>query len=98
MERISDAVVWASAPVVIEAARRAASAHEDAGLSVLSIDDVEARFQERKSLDVSPSANAYLTQQVERSQHFGEIFFTDKNGFNAALTNPTSDFVQRDEN
>lgn len=98
LERISDVVVWASAPIIIQAARRAAEEHEKIGLDDLSIDDIEARFSESKSLNVSPAANRFLIQQIRRSSHFGEVFFTDKFGFNTALTNPTSDFVQRDEN
>lgn len=98
LERISDVVVWASAPIIIEAAKAAAVAHKKIGLVDQGIDEIEARFKKRKSLNISPAANRYLIQQVRRSSHFGEVFFTDKNGFNTALTNPTSDFVQRDEN
>ena len=98
LERISDVVVWASAPIILKAAKSAAEAHQKIGLVDLEIDDIEARFKTRKSLNVSPAANRFLIQQIRRSSHFGEVFFTDKHGFNTALTNPTSDFVQRDEN
>lgn len=98
LERISDVVVWASAPIVLNAAKQGAIAHQQAGLVDLPIDDIEARFQQRKSLNISPASNRFLIQQIRRSSHFGEVFFTDKHGFNTALTNPTSDFVQRDEN
>ena len=98
LERISDVVVWASAPIIIQAAKAAAEAHQKVGLVDQSIDEIEARFKKRKSLNVSPAANRFLIQQIRRSTHFGEVFFTDKHGFNTALTNPTSDFVQRDEN
>ena len=98
LERISDVIVWASAPIILQAAKSAAEAHKKVGLVDQSIDEIEARFKSRKSLNVSPAANRFLIQQIRRSTHFGEVFFTDKNGFNTALTNPTSDFVQRDEN
>ncbi len=98
LERISDVVVWASAPIIIEAAKTAANAHKKVGLVDKTIDEIEAQFKKRKSLNVSPAANRFLIQQIRRSTHFGEVFFTDKHGFNTALTNPTSDFVQRDEN
>jgi methyl-accepting chemotaxis protein PixJ len=98
LERISDVVTWVSAPIIVEAAKAAASRHEKEGLTNLDIAAVEARFQTRKSFNVSPRANNYLKLQIGRSEHFGEAFFTDGNGFNVALTNPTSDFVQRDEN
>ena len=98
LERISDAVTWASAPIIVEATKKAAVLHREQGLTEMSINDIEARFQTTKSLNVSPLANSYLSGQIKRSEHFGEAFFTDRNGFNVALTNPTSDFVQRDEN
>jgi len=98
LERISDVVVWASAPIILQAAKSAAAAHQKTGLVDKEIDEIEALFKTRKSLNVSPTANRYLIQQIRRSSHFGEVFFTDKHGFNTAMTNPTSDFVQRDEN
>ena len=98
LERISDVVVWASSPIILQAARLAADGHQREGLETLPIDEVEARFGETKSLNLTPAADRYLKQQIRRSPHFGEVFFTDRNGFNAAMTNPTSDFVQRDEN
>lgn len=98
LERISDVVIWASAPIILEAAKSAAEAHKKLGFVDQEIDAIEARFKTRKSLNISPAANRYLIQQIRRSSHFGEVFFTDKHGFNTALTNPTSDFVQRDEN
>ena len=98
LERISDVVTWVSAPIIVEAAKIAAARHKKEGLSSLEIAAIEAQFKTSKSLNVSPRANNYLIQQIARSEHFGEAFFTDSNGFNVALTNPTSDFVQRDEN
>ncbi|MCP4768685.1 MAG: HAMP domain-containing protein [Gammaproteobacteria bacterium] len=97
-ERISDVVVWASSPIIIQAAIVAANAHQKAGLVELAINDIEARFSERKSLNITPAADRFLIRQIRHSAHFGEVFFTDKHGFNTAMTNPTSDFVQRDEN
>ncbi len=98
LERISDAVTWASAPTVVQAAREAARVHIARGFNDMTIDEVESRFQDVKSLNVAPRADEYLRQQIETSPHFGEVFFTDAGGYNTALTNPTSDFVQRDEN
>lgn len=99
LERIADVKLWANTSIVISASQQAAAEHESIGLHELSIDEVEARFDgDNKSLLISPLATSYIIRQVEDSQHFGEIFFTDRYGFNAALTNPTSDFVQRDEN
>jgi len=97
LERISDAVTWASAPNVIQAARNAAGFHRGRGFLDLSIDEIEAQFENQKSLGLFPETNAYLATQIENSLHFGEVFITDENGYNVALTNPTSDFVQSDE-
>ena len=44
-----------------------------------------------------PAATQYLKDQLAQSQAYREVFFTDKNGYNVAVSNPTSDFVQSDE-
>ena len=82
LERISDAVTWSGAPVVVDAARVASVRHKAEGLTELAINDVEAKFENRKSLNISPKASNYLKQQIKQSKHFGEAFFTDINGFN----------------
>ena len=97
-ERIADTKDWASTPVVINAAVRGGEIHADKGWPTLSVNQVEQEFPEEKSLNVSQEATDYLLRQIDASPYFGEIFFTDRYGFNVALTNPTSDFVQRDEN
>ncbi|MDH3451754.1 MAG: HAMP domain-containing protein [Gammaproteobacteria bacterium] len=96
-ERILDAMVWAKAPNVVQAAKGAAAEHDKRGLGNATISDLEDKFRAVKSLDLFPETNAFLKDQIALSPHFGEVFFTDLNGFNVALTNPTSDFVQRDE-
>ena len=50
-----------------------------------------------RTLNPVPAATQYLKDQLARSQVFKEIFFTDKNGYNAAISNLTSDYVQSDE-
>ena len=97
LERISDAVTWASAPNVVVAARGAAEFHRTRELPALSTEQIEKAFTDKKSLNLYPATDAYLTKQVERSPHFAEVFITDEYGYNVALTNPTSDFVQSDE-
>ncbi|MEM7404235.1 MAG: HAMP domain-containing protein [Pseudomonadota bacterium] len=96
-ERIADALVWSTAPVIVDSARDAREKHRLAGLDDLTIDQVEARFTDEKSLGEFERANDYLKQQISLSPHFREVFFTDTKGFNVGLTNPTSDFVQNDE-
>ena len=95
--RIFEATAWADSDVVVAAARGAHRRHLDAGLGDLSIEQVEDRFPIAKSLGAYPDADAYLRAQIASSPDFAEAFFTDQSGWNVALTNPTSDFVQSDE-
>ena len=97
IERIVEVKAWAAAPIVVEAARAAHARHVADGLTEASADAVENRFRIDKSLNISPKADAYLRSQIAASPYFAEVFFTDRNGFNVALTNPTSDFIQSDE-
>lgn len=95
--RIFEATAWADSDVVVAAARGAHRRHLDAGLGDLSIEQIEDRFPIAKSLGAYPDADAYLRAQIAASPDFAEAFFTDQSGWNVALTNPTSDFVQSDE-
>ena len=97
LSRIIEAKAWASSPVVLDAARAGYERHVREDLPNLTVDEIEDRFLTRKSLGVSPQANAYLMRQIASSPYFAEVFFTDSNGFNVGLTNSTSDFVQSDE-
>ena len=95
--RISEATAWAASDVVVASARKAYQRHLDAGFGDLSIEQIEDRFPIAKSLGAFPEADGYLRAQISASSDFAEAFFTDEKGFNVALTNPTSDFVQSDE-
>ena len=95
--RIAEAKAWAASKAVVDAARAAHIKHAVEGLTGLPVREVERRFRERKSLGRWSEAQSYLRQQVASSPYFAEIFFTDRNGFNVAMTKPTSDFVQSDE-
>lgn len=97
LDRIAEVQTWAQSPVVAEAVQRARAAHEKQGLDDLAPQQIENRFRTRKTLGLSPAATAYLKEQIQISPHFAEVFFTDGMGYNVALTNPTSDFVQSDE-
>ncbi len=97
LDRIVEAQTWAKSPVVVAAVKKARAAHAKQGLDDLSIQQAEAKFRTRKSLGIAPGARAYLSEQVRMSPHFAEVFFTDAVGYNVAMTNPTSDFVQSDE-
>ncbi len=96
-ERIQDAKAWGMDETVVSAARNGHGQHAAAGLVNLPIDQIENRFRIQKSLGTAPEADSWLQRQVAANPHFVEVFFTDRNGFNVALSNPTSDFVQSDE-
>lgn len=96
-ERIADVQNWASAPTVVSAARQAHSVHDNSGLLAIPVEDIEQKFQIRKSLGRFPIANSYLRAEITRSKYFDRILFTDRNGFNVVVTNANSDFVQSDE-
>ncbi len=97
IDRIGEAQVWAASPVVVAAVRRARDAHAKQGLDTMAIQQVEDQFRISKTLGLAPDAEAYMREQIKSSPHFAEVFFTDRQGYNVALTNPTSDFVQSDE-
>ena len=83
-------------PLVINTARASATAAKTANLPNLPIAQVEQAFATTKVLQPDNGLNEYLKKTAETSE-FAELFFTEKNGFNVAYSNPTSDFVQRDE-
>ncbi|ELS03838.1 methyl-accepting chemotaxis protein [Xenococcus sp. PCC 7305] len=83
-------------PLVIEAMRAGTQKAQTQGLPKQSIEAVEQQFADTKLLEVDKTLNQYL-EQVVQSTSSVEIFFTERNGFNIAFSNATSDFVQRDE-
>ena len=86
----------ASNPVIMEAMRIGSQEAQTQGLPQQSIEAVEQKFATTKLLKTNTNLNNYL-QQIVKSSDIVEIFFTERNGFNIAFSNPTSDFVQRDE-
>ncbi|MEO0985141.1 MAG: GAF domain-containing protein [Cyanobacteria bacterium J06639_14] len=84
----------ASNPVIVEAAKSAGSQLPE--LNELSVEEIEERFAETRLLESNQELNDYLVQTAEKFE-FSELFFTDKRGLNIAYSNPTSDFVQSDE-
>jgi len=104
-ERVKDVTIWASDPLVIEAAVRAnavARGHGWPGYPDISrdpraIERIEEEMKGTRSLNLVPATTQYLKDQLALSKVFKEVFFTDKSGYNAAVSNMTSDFVQSDE-
>ena len=89
----------ASAPTVAALAARTAAEAQSRGLTNLSVNEIENRVEvEGFSASGSESVAAYLRRRINASAGmFGEFFITDKNGFTAAASGSTSDFVQSDE-
>ncbi|MDJ0903356.1 MAG: methyl-accepting chemotaxis protein [Xenococcus sp. MO_188.B8] len=83
-------------PLVIESMRAGTQKAQAQGLPQKSIEAVEQQFADTKLLEADTTLNQYL-EQIVQSTSSVEIFFTERNGFNIAFSNPTSDFVQRDE-
>jgi methyl-accepting chemotaxis protein len=104
-ERVRDVLTWASDPLIVDAAVRADAAarqHGWPGYPVIAsqsdtIKRIESEMAGVRSLNPLPGATQYLKDQVAQTKVFREVFFTDRSGYNAAISNMTSDFVQSDE-
>jgi methyl-accepting chemotaxis protein PixJ len=104
-ERIKDVRIWAQDPLVVEAAIQADRLSARLGWprypqiakDRAAIEAIEKKMEKTRSLNPLPKATEYLKQQLAESKVFKELFFTDRNGFNVAISNLTSDFVQSDE-
>ena len=97
VRHITEAMSWAAAPVIVGAARAAHERHVAEGFTEADVRVIEDRFRDAKSLGTAPATETYLRRAVSASPYFTEIFFTDRNGFNVALTNSAGDFIQSDE-
>ncbi|HEX2501244.1 MAG TPA: methyl-accepting chemotaxis protein [Methylomirabilota bacterium] len=104
-ERVRDVLTWASDPVVVDAAVRADAMARQRGwpgypaitTQADVIKQLEVEMAGVRSLNPLPGATQYLKDQIVHAKVFKEVFFTDKNGYNTAISNMTSDFVQSDE-
>lgn len=88
--------VLATTPTILDAARAGARKAQEDGLTLEADAILEERFATTKLLSPNQLLNDYLVRVAE-VEGFAEVFFTDRNGFNVAYSNPTSDFVQDDE-
>src|SRR5262245_4793714 len=104
-ERVKDVVIWSSDPLVVQAAAKADAIARQRGWPAYpavaqdqaTIDRIEAEMKATRALDPLPAATQYLKDQLAASKVFREVFFTDRSGYNVAISNMTSDFVQSDE-
>ncbi len=97
LERVADVTAWTRNPLVIDGAIAGNELAQELGLRSSPISVLEEEYGARKSTGVAPAAERFLLDEIDLAPEFGEVFFTDANGYNAALTNLTSDFVQSDE-
>ena len=89
-------------PAIREAAKAASRAHAE--LAAPGIARLDARWRRRGGPD-EPLGNALQTSAAadrlmefrDRNRGFPEVFLTDRQGLVAAMTNPTSDYAQADE-
>ena len=88
--------IIAQNPTVINQINSVSQIVTDEELIGQSIPQLEQIYSNTKLLQSNRILNDYLTS-IAKTEGVAEIFFTEKNGFNVAYSNPTSDFVQRDE-
>jgi|GEM_PF-1450273 len=69
---------------------------KQSNLERLSIDQLERQFSEKKLLRPNQKLNDEL-KRILTVSGLSELFYTNSQGLNIAYSNPTSDFVQRDE-
>ena len=86
----------AANPLLINTVKASSQKVETEQLHQKSIDQLEEQFAATKLLQTNHSLNHYLGQTA-KATGMAEIFFTERHGLNVAFSNPTSDFVQRDE-
>ncbi len=86
----------ATNPLVINEAEAGRQQAEEEGLAQVPIADLEERFAATKLLRPHHRLNEYLKQTIETAE-ISEISITESHGFNVAYSEPTTDFVQNDE-
>jgi methyl-accepting chemotaxis protein PixJ len=86
----------ASNPSLTAALRSQSQQAETRKLPQQDIKITETEFKATKLLKADPALNEYLQNSV-KDANLAEMFITERNGFNVAFSNPTSDFVQSDE-
>ena len=96
-ERILDVIAWSDTPLIQRAAVAGGKRAQELGLTLEDTATVETRMADSRALLPASEVADYLLRIKAMSPEFTEIFFTDRNGFNVAFTNKTSDFVQSDE-
>ncbi|MEO8336511.1 MAG: methyl-accepting chemotaxis protein [bacterium] len=95
-DRVREARVLAMSPEIVSAAKEGGARARALGIVGTSIAELEKRFDDTRSLDVSPTTRTYLRELLPELE-VAEILLTEANGYNAVTTQRSSDFVQSDE-
>ena len=96
LERARQVELIGAAPTIVDAARAGGARAEQLGLVGRPVEAIEREMAATRSLAVSETARRFLKRQLA-PLGIAEMFVTDANGFNAVVTEMTSDFVQSDE-
>jgi len=96
LERARQVELIGAAPTIVDAARVGGARSAQLGLVGRPVEAIEREMAATRSLAVSEIARRFLQRQLA-PLGIAEMFVTDANGFNAVVTEMTSDFVQNDE-
>ena len=88
---------WGEIPALVEGVRRAAVEHHERGYTEETPEQVNALLVHDGNLGLAPQADEYLAAQVERSQTWMQVHYTDEYGFTVGVVGIEDDFVQTDE-
>ena len=83
-------------PLIYGAASNASADADAQGLTQTSVPELEQRFAATRTLQTGTVVEQYL-QVLEIQGEFAEVFFTNRQGMNVAVSRPISDFFQADE-
>ncbi|MEO1148749.1 MAG: methyl-accepting chemotaxis protein [Cyanobacteria bacterium J06638_22] len=83
-------------PLIYGAASNASADADAQGLTQTSVPELEQRFAATRTLQTGTVVEQYL-QVLETQGELAEVFFTNRQGMNVAVSRPTSDFFQADE-
>ena len=88
---------WGEVPAIVEGVRKAAVEHHERGFIDRTPDEVNAALVHRRHLGIAPQADEYIVTQVERSEAWAQVHYSDEYGFTVGGTGGEEDFVQTDE-
>ena len=88
---------WSEIPALVEGVRLAAVEHHERGYTEETPEKVNALLVHDGNLGLAPQADEYLAAQVERSQTWMQVHYTDEYGFTVGVVGIEDDFVQTDE-